>query len=269
VGQRRAHAVADAHQIVSRLVHEEDRQQRGRERDPVDQHARVRNGVEPRRERRRGGGRDRGQCQQRRVHGREPTLQGGCGRRRRERSGLGHAPGSFPSTATGVPTPAPSVRLAEPSQTAISRNPQLFSTATASPGATASYEPATPSRRRPAMLIERRRREKAASAPSSTLVARLPKRSTAITSPRTAPPSRAGRGRSIRTKSASAGPSASAGVPVASAAATGAKTSRPWNVALLGWSWNCVSVSSTTRRTSAATSDSTPLSGPTRKARAV
>ena len=71
--------------------------------------------------------------------------------------------------------------------------------------------------------------------------------------------------------SARVGPSAPGSVPVASAAATGAKTSRPWNVALRGERKKRSSVSSTMRRTVAggAASESRPLSGPTRSAASV
>ena len=84
---------------------------------------------------------------------------------------------------------------------------------------------------------------------------------------RRAPPARAGARRRPGPRSRSGLPTPASGAPPASAAATGAKMSRPWKVADTG-SRRCgerpTSTASTTPPRRSAASDSSPLSGPTR-----
>src|SRR5213080_1008022 len=181
VRQRRGHAVPPAHEIVAGLVHEQDRDQRRREGDPVDELPRVGDRVEAAGKRRRHGRGERRRGEQEGVDQREAAGPGD-GHRPHGHLGLAHelrdVALSGAPTVTGSPTRAPRTALAEQSRTAISRSPQLFTTATAWPRGAAPYETAMPRNRAPAMLMERWERGKAASASSVMFVVRFPKRST-------------------------------------------------------------------------------------------
>src|SRR5438552_275325 len=146
-----------------------------------DEPPRVGDRVEAAGKRRRHGGGERRRGEQEGVDEREAAGPGD-GHRPHGHLGLAHelrdVALSGAPTVTGSPTRAPRTALAEPSRTAISRSPQLFTTATAWPRGAAPYETAMPRNRAPAMLMERWERGKAASASSLMFVVRFPKRST-------------------------------------------------------------------------------------------
>src|SRR5439155_21949163 len=139
-GQRRADAVSDAHEEMTGLVREEDRHERRRVRQASNEERRPDERIGALLER----------AADRRRQGREHEQQDIDGRKATH----GDRPGSFGdgvpcdarasidvvhvSITTGSPTRAPRVARADPSRTATSTRPQLLTTATGSPDATAA-----------------------------------------------------------------------------------------------------------------------------------
>src|SRR5207245_896305 len=115
---------------------DEAREERGQQRVAQLEGVLARRRREHRREPEADGGGERGGGGDKAVEEREAS-DSGDGLRPRDHLGLAHEL-RLP-TVTGSPTRAPRTALAEPSRTAISRSPQLFTTATAWPRATAPY----------------------------------------------------------------------------------------------------------------------------------